>query len=162
MPNISVDLIQPFIFATVETYTTMLGTTPKAGQYSLNQGRGISHDISGVIGITGDLLGSVSLSYRTDAALATLSAFIGVEIKNLDDDSMDAVGELVNIIAGYAKKFIAEYETSISLPTVYKGTDLMVKEPADVFNFTVPFSGELGDFALAVGLKHNPNNNANK
>ncbi len=154
MPEISIDLVQPFVIATLETYTKMIRTTPKAKQYSLNKGRGIMYDISGVIGITGDLLGSVSLSYSKESALKTLSAFIGVPIKELDDDSMDAVGELVNIVAGYAQKFIEEFKTTISLPTVIKGDELIVKEPSDVFSFVVPFECDLGNFDLSVGLKH--------
>ncbi len=154
MPEISIDLVQPFIIATTETYTKMIRTTPKALQYSLNKGRGITHDISGVIGITGDLIGSVSLSYPKESALKTLTAFIGVPITELDDDSMDAIGELVNIVAGYAQKFIEDFKTSISLPTIIKGDELHVKEPSDVFSFIVPFECEHGKFDLSVGLKH--------
>lgn len=153
-PEISVDLVQPFIFATIETYEKMLGgNTPVAQQYTLNKGTGIGKDISGVIGITGDLLGSVSLSYDETTALKTLSAFIGIPITELDDDSMDAIGELVNIIAGYAKKFIEDYSVTISLPTIIKGKGLIVKEPSDVFSFCVPFQSPLGEFELNVGLK---------
>lgn len=152
--EISVDLVQPFIFATIETYEKMLGgNTPIAQQYTLNKGSGIGKDISGVIGITGDLLGSVSLSYNKQSALNALSAFIGMPITELDDDSMDAVGELVNIIAGYAKQFIEEFKVNISLPTIIKGQGLIVKEPSDVFSFCVPFKSPLGDFELNVGLK---------
>ena len=153
MSDISIDLVQPFIIATVETYQKMLGNVPVAQQHTLNKGSGINKDISGVIGITGDILGSVSLCYSEDSALKALTAFIGMPITTLDDDAMDAVGELVNIIAGYAKKFIVDYKTSISLPTVIKGKGLRVKEPADVFSFNVPFLTPIGDFDLSVGLK---------
>ncbi len=153
MSEISVDLIQPFIIATIETYEKMINNVPVAQQYTLNKGSSIGKDISGVIGITGDLIGSVSLSYPEAAALKTLSSFIGVPITELDNDSMDAIGELVNIITGYAKKFMDEYETSISLPTIIKGKGLVVKEPENVFSFNIPFKCELGDFELGVGLK---------
>lgn len=153
-PEISVDLVQPFIFATIETYEKMVGaTTPVAGQHTLNKGSGIGRDISGTIGLTGDLLGTVSLSYNSESALKTLSAFMYTEITELDNDSMDAIGELVNIIAGYAKKFIEDYDVTISLPTVIKGKGLIVKEPSDVFSFSVPFTSGVGDFELNVGLK---------
>jgi chemotaxis protein CheX len=153
MPEISIDLIQPFMLATVETFQKMLATNPIAQQYTLNKGTGIGNDISGVIGLTGDLLGSVSLSFPEETALKALTAFIGIPITTLDHDSMDAVGELVNIIAGYAKKFIGDYTTVISLPTVLKGKGLEIKEPADVFSFRIPFKSALGDFDLSVGLK---------
>lgn len=141
------------MIATIETFQKMVRTQPLAQQYTLNKGSGIGHDISGVIGLTGDLLGSVSLSFPEQTALNTLSAFIGVPITLLDDDSMDAVGELVNIVAGYAKQFIEGYSTVISLPTVIKGRGLAVKEPSDVFSFNIPFKSDLGNFDLNVGLK---------
>jgi len=153
MAEISVDLIQPFMIATIETFEKMLHNVPVAQQYTLNKGSGISKDISGVIGLTGDLLGSVSLSFSEKSALSALTAFIGFPITELDEESMDAVGELVNIIAGYAKKFIDDYKTEISLPTVIRGKGLTVKEPADVFSFNIPFKSSLGDFDLSVGLK---------
>jgi len=153
MPEISVDLIQPFMIATIETFQKMVRTNPVAQQYTLNKGSGIGNDISGVIGLTGDLLGSVSLSFPEKTALNTLSAFIGIPITVLDEESMDAIGELVNIVAGYAKQFIEGYHTVISLPTVLKGKELVVKEPSDVFSFNIPFKSDLGDFDLNVGLK---------
>ena len=156
MSDISIDLVQPFIIATIETYEKMVGhTTPVAQQYTLNQGSGIGKDISAVIGISGDILGSVSISYLEADSLSTLSAFIGVPVTKLDSESMDAVGELVNIIAGYAKNFIEDNHTIISLPTVITGKGLMIKEPSDVFSFNVPFKSVVGDFDLSVGLKKN-------
>ena len=153
MAVIDADLVQPFIIATIETYQKMLQTTPKALPHTINKGSGIAKDVSAVIGITGDILGAVSLSYTEDSALKTLTAFIGVPITEMDNDSLDAVGELVNIVAGYAKQFICDYKTSISLPTVIAGKGLRVKEPSDVFSFNVPFESALGNFDLSVGLK---------
>jgi len=153
MAEISIELVKPFIIATTETYRKMLGNEPEAQAPILNKGTGVSMDISGVIGLTGDLRGSVSLSYTDEAARKTLEAMMGSAVEVIDDDAMDAVGELVNIIAGYAKQFMPDFHTAISLPTVIRGSGLIVKEPADVFSFTVPFISSLGNFNLGVGLK---------
>jgi chemotaxis protein CheX len=149
---ISVEYVNPFLKATVETYRTMLGTQITPGKPVLRQGRGISYDISGVIGISGEIKGSVAISYQTGPCLKSVSAFLGEPIEEMNDDAMDAVGELVNIVAGYAKKFL-DAQVSISLPTVIAGQGLIIKEPPDVFSFAVPFSCELGEFDVAVGLK---------
>ena len=71
----------------------------------------------------------------------------------MNDDVMDATGELANIIAGYAKRFLQDFKISISLPTVIRGHGLVIKEPPDVFSFVVPFECDLGNFDLGVGLK---------
>lgn len=123
------------------------------GKPTLNKGRGLTYDISGVIGISGDVKGSVAMSYPTDAAVATVSKFLFEEVKEVDDDVRDAIGELANIVAGYAKKFL-NFNIYISLPTVISGQNLVIKEPPDVFSFVVPFEcKELGNFDVGVGLK---------
>ncbi len=152
IPNISIEHVNPFLKATIETYSTMMGTQIKAGKPMLNKGRGITYDISGVIGITGEIIGSVAMSYPTSAALSTVSKFLGEEVNEVNDDLRDAIGELANIVAGYAKKFLP-FNISISLPTVISGTGLVIKEPPDVFSFVVPFESDLGNFDVGVGLK---------
>lgn len=66
---------------------------------------------------------------------------------------MDAIGELANIVAGYAKKGLSDFNISISLPSVIMGGGNQEMEPKDVFSFVVPFTTSLGDFHLAVSLK---------
>ncbi len=153
MAKISIEHVNPFLKATVETFKTMLGEEPKPGKPVLNQGSGIKYDISGIIGITGDVRGSVSMSFPKETALKSISAFLGEEVTELNDDAMDAVGELANIVAGYAKKFLRDFDISISLPTIIKGEDLVLKEPRDVFSFLVPFTCAHGTFDIGVSLK---------
>lgn len=149
---ISVEYVNPFLRATVETYKAMLGTNIIPGKPMLAKGRGINYDISGIIGISGEIKGSVAMSYSNESVLKSVSAFLGEPVTEVDDAVMDAVGELANIVAGYAKKFL-DATVYISLPTVIKGTGLVIKEPPDVFSFIVPFDCELGAFDVAVGLK---------
>jgi chemotaxis protein CheX len=149
---ISVEYVNPFLKATVETYAAMLGTQITAGKPTLSQGRGINYDISGIIGISGEIKGSVAMSYSQASALASVGAMLGEPMSEMDDAVMDAIGELANIVAGYAKKFL-DAQVYISLPTVIKGSGLVIKEPPDVFSFVVPFHCDLGSFDVAVGLK---------
>lgn len=153
MAKISIEHVNPFLKATIETYKLMLGDTPVAGKPKLVAGTGINYDISGVIGISGELRGSVSMSYPKECAIKSVSAFMGEEMKDLDSDVMDAIGELANIVAGYAKKYLTDFSVDISLPTVIKGEGLVIKEPPDVFSFIVPFKSQYGEFDVGVGLK---------
>jgi chemotaxis protein CheX len=150
--KIGVEHVNPFLKATVETFSMMIGTQVKPGKPSLSKGKGISYDISGVIGISGDVKGSVTMSFPEDAAINIVSAFLGEKIDTVDDDTLDAIGELANIVAGYAKKYL-DFDISISLPTVIAGKGLIIREPPDVFAFIVPFSCEFGNFDIGVGLK---------
>lgn len=54
------------------------------------------------------------------------STLCGKELTELDPDVMDAIGELTNIVIGYAKKYLTDFTMNISLPTVIKGDRLKV------------------------------------
>jgi chemotaxis protein CheX len=55
----------------------------------------------------------------------------GSEHTEIDTETLDAVGEIVNIIAGNAKKNLEEsFALVISLPTIIKGVDHVVAWPS--------------------------------
>ena len=72
--------------------------------------------------------------------------FLGAEV-------LDGVGEMVNIIAGNAKKDLSEFRIMISLPGVITGNDYQIKWPSGVPVISIPFESDLGDFSVNVSLK---------
>jgi chemotaxis protein CheX len=151
--KIKVEHINPFVTSTIETFQKMVGVQAKPGKLIVKQGSHNDYDISGIIGISGRAKGMVALSFPKDTALKVTDKFIGGASANMENDIIDAIGELANIVAGYAKKSLIEFKITISLPTVITGNNHQVKEPKDVFSFIVPFETELGGFHLAVSLK---------
>ena len=67
-------------------------------------------------------------------------------------DIVDGIGEIVNIVAGYAKKDLTEYDLSISLPNVVLGEGHQVTVPTGVPAIVVPFDSPLGHFSMEVAL----------
>jgi len=137
----------------METFKKMVGVEAKPGKLEMKRDSGLGYDISGIIGISGNAKGMISLSFPRDTAIKVTNKFVGMDNTDISDDTIDAIGELANIIAGYAKKELTSLNISISLPSVVMGDNHRVKEPKDVFSFVVPFSTELGKFDLAVSLK---------
>jgi chemotaxis protein CheX len=148
-----VEYVNPFIISTIETFKTMLQVTLKAEKPKLKTEPFPTYDISGIIGISGDAVGSVSLSYPKATALKAVSRFIGSEIKIIGPDLTDAIGELTNIIAGNAKKDLKDLNVAISLPNVIIGKEHRLSTPKNVQNFIIPFASEIGSLALEVSLK---------
>ena len=112
-----------------------------------------SYDISGVIGLSGEAQGIISLSFPKQLALKTVSTLLGTEIKVVGDEVTDGIGEIVNIVAGYAKQYLTEYKLSISLPNVVIGNNHQIAVPSGVPTIVVPLSSVLGEFAMEVALK---------
>ena len=79
-------------------------------------------DISGIIGLSGEVSGAVAISMKDKTAFSVTKTLTGKEHTSFDADVTDAVGEIVNIIAGNVKKhFEEELRIKISLPSIVKG-----------------------------------------
>ncbi len=150
---LKVDQINPFLQATRETFKTMLKCEVKAGKPKLKFTPDMEYHISGIIGLSGGLLGMVALCFSEDVALKSISAFIQEELTEFDEVVFDGVGELINIIAGYAKKFMTGFSIDISLPMEITGLNHLLRVPKDALTFVVPFESTLGKFYLFVSLK---------
>jgi len=148
-----VSYANPFIVSTIETFKKMLNIEGKTGKIALKASSAYTYDVSGVIGLSGEAQGSISLSFPKDVALKAVSALLGMEIKEMGPDVSDGIGELVNIVAGNAKQYLTKYSLSISLPKVIIGRDLQLAPTKGVPTLVVPFISSLGEFAIEISLK---------
>jgi len=113
-------------------------------------------DISGIIGLTGEARGAVVISMKQDLAIKLTAILTGTEHKNLDDDVVDAVGELINIIAGNVKQELEDaFRLIISLPTIVKGKEHTINWPDNQARvICIPFVTSASDsFSLSVALE---------
>jgi chemotaxis protein CheX len=117
--------VRPFVKSTLHTFKDFVGFDLVAGHPHFS-GRTLDfeRDISAVIGLSGAVRGAVVVSMRKDFALKITDTLVGTQHDDLDDDVVDAIGEIVNIIAGNIKQHVEGGEQIvISLPTVVKGKD---------------------------------------
>jgi chemotaxis protein CheX len=149
----NVSYVNPFISATINTFKMMLQVDARPGSPVAKKEPYPSYDISGVIGLSGDAQGSIALSFPKIVALKVVSGMVGSEIKIVGPEMTDGIGELVNIIAGNAKKDLTSYHLSISLPNVIIGKDHVIMSPSGAPTIIVPFSSPLGQFSMEVCLK---------
>ena len=150
-----VEVLNSFITATLEVLRTMAGVEPRRGAPRLKGSQDVSYDVSGVVGITGQVQGFVVLSFRQSAAQYVVGSFLGEPVNRLDDQVVDAVGELANIVAGGAKRVLAEAgcDMKISIPTVIVGKNHIVARPNKVPCFEIPFETDHGPFSVELCLK---------
>lgn len=151
--TIRAEHVNPFILSNMETFTKMVGIEAKPGRPILKQEARLDYDISGIIGLSGKVIGSVALSFPQATALAVCNKFMSADLKEMNAEILDAVGELINIVAGNAKKGLSEFNIEISLPSVIVGKNHRIVEPKGSVGFVIPFTSALGNFHMAVSLK---------
>ncbi len=150
--------VQPFIDTCCNVFKDFLGlelttSTPHfIEKYEKNE-----WDISGIIGLAGEAQGAVVLSLSTDLAITLTEILTGVEYSEVTEEVCDAIGEIINIIAGNVKKNLeGMYHLVISLPTIIEGMnhDVVWLKSQGVRKVCIPFTVlETHSFSLSVSLR---------
>jgi chemotaxis protein CheX len=145
--------INPFLEASMNLFKIHLGVNVTNDPPYLNQDNQNLNEVSAIIGLAGETVGAVVLSFSRETAVKMVSKFANRAYVALSKEVIDGVGELVNIIAGNAKKGLVNYRIEISLPGVVTGNKYKINWPKGVPVITIPFKSEIGDFTVNVSLK---------
>ncbi|HPF38254.1 MAG TPA: chemotaxis protein CheX [Phycisphaerae bacterium] len=147
-----VKFVNAFVGSILNVFKTMMSIDVKVGKPSLKEAELVTAEVSGIIGLSGEVQGSVILSFDMPVACAVASTFAGAELNPDSADFTDAIGELANMVAGNAKKDFHGYDASISLPSVIIGKGHRVSQ-SKVWPFLViPCETKLGKFNVEVAL----------
>ncbi len=146
----NIELAKPFITATVTVLSTMARVTPVAGKPYVKKNNVAQGDVSGLVGVTGDKTGSVSISFTKVCAITIVKNMLGDDIQDLLTDVKDAVGEITNMISGQARAGLAEMGIVLqgSTPTVIMGDNHSISHVTNAPIMAIPFSTPNGDFTI--------------
>ena len=144
--------INPFINATLNVLETMASTKAEAGKPYLKKDHVASGDVSGIIGLTGKVSGTISVSFTAKSILAIVSSMLGEEMKELNEEIKDAVGEITNMISGQARQELEQLGRSLqaAIPTVIMGKNHSITHVTTFPIIAVPFSTANGGFTIEV------------
>jgi chemotaxis protein CheX len=149
--------IKPFVDVCLNVFKDFINVDISAKTpYFLEKDSIVGNDISAVIGLTGQARGAVIVSMQQKLAIDLTDMLTGVSHTKMDDDVTDAVGEIVNIIAGNAKQRLEEsMKMVISLPTIIQGRGHAVKWPGNQARILcIPFKVFEDDiFTLLVAIE---------
>ena len=154
-PAIDSSFILPFMNATRDVFQKMAGVTTSIGKPYLKTDANAGYEVCGIIGFSGQITGSVVVSFSDTAAEKLVEAFAGVKLALTDPDFADAIGELANMIAGSAKKHLGAV-ANISTPSVVIGKGYIVATNRHIPCLVIPCGSPCGDFAVEVSVKRNP------
>lgn len=147
--------VNPFINATIKLFEEIFHTTPVFGKpYLLKANETHNWDVSAMIGLAGETQGAVILAFSEENAAKIATAMIGSPKTALDEDVTDVIGELINIVAGNAKKDLEQMRILISLPTIITGSNhRIVKTDKAAVLVGIPFTSDKGDFQLLISMQ---------
>ena len=149
--------IQPFIKTCTSVFREFVNLEPEAQMPYFQERDAVTEwDISAVIGLTGEARGAVVISMKDDLAMRLTGILTGKVHKVLYDEVVDAVGELINIIAGNVKQELEDsFRLVISLPTIVTGKGHSIAWPEGQARvICIPFSiSENESFILSIALE---------
>jgi hypothetical protein len=80
-PAINPKLIVPFVNSARTVFSTMCGIATTVRRPHVKGSPATSYDVSGLIGFSGEVIGSVVVSFQRDAAVKLVGAFTGTEFQ---------------------------------------------------------------------------------
>ncbi|RMH30124.1 MAG: chemotaxis protein CheX [Planctomycetota bacterium] len=147
------NLITPFMQSVQNVFSTMLQLPVEIGEPAVKADAATTYDVSGIIGMSGDVVGAVVLSFPKETAERIVALFTGQDTSPEDEDFADAIGELVNMVAGGAKGMFQKRQASISCPSVVIGKSHIVSRPKGVPCISIPCETDCGSLCIEVGIR---------
>lgn len=150
-----VKFINPFLQGTIEVLNKMTFTEPRPGKVYLKENNLAAGDVSGIIGITGDAVGSLAISFSESCICHVVNRMLGESYATANQEVFDAVGEITNMISGVARTYMEKDGMKVfaAIPSVVFGKDHTINHILDAPSIVIPFSTDRGEFVVDVCIK---------
>jgi len=149
--GVDVRFINPFVQGIDSVFQTMLSIQPKRRPVKIDRASGNGAALTSLVGLSGQVQGVVVLRFPLDTALRLAGRMLATEINEVNEEVVDAISEIVNMVAGSAKaKLGYDPPLNLGLPTVVQGDNYRMRYPTGSTWLKVPFESEVGEFALEV------------
>lgn len=137
----SIDVGNEIATGCKEVFSTMLMVELESEDVVYQKKVEINSNITSMIGLGGGLKGLLAVHCPSSVATKITSAFLGMDVEEIDDDVKDAIGEIANMVAGNLKVSYAAVDVNIELaiPTSIVGDSFYVSGIADATRVVVPF-----------------------
>ena len=151
--SIEIDYINPVIAGLENTFSTMLNCKVERIGLGLMENNQALHPVSCIIGISGKGVGTIVLSMERAVAIKVAGVMLMMDdLTEVDNDVLDAVGEITNMICGDAKAKLAQFQLSISLPNILHGEGCWLHFPQKTHPIMIPFKCDWGLLAIQIGF----------
>ncbi len=147
-----VKYVNPFIEAAVHVLNTVAFTKAEFSKPYLKKDKVARGDVSAIIGLTGDVKGTISVSFTEKSILTIVTNMFKEEVTELNDEVRDAAGEIANMISGQARQKLEGLGRNLkaAIPTVIIGKNHTITHITDEKIVAIPFNSNNGEFTIEV------------
>jgi chemotaxis protein CheX len=112
-------------------------------------------DVSGIIGITGDAIGSLAISFSESCICNIVGRMLGETYTTINHDVLDAVGEITNMISGVSRTHLEKKGMTVfsAIPSVVFGANHTINHILKSPSIVIPFSSPNGSFFVDVCIR---------
>ncbi len=140
--------------ATCEIFSSMvmLEVTPKEATKRTDPA--FENSITGMVGLAGTVKGNLSIHLPAQVATAVTTAFLGMDVAEIDEDVCDAIGELANMLAGAVKTVLdpGGSDIKLSMPSTVYGDSYKLDCHNNGVSVLVPFELDGSGFSVELQL----------
>ncbi len=151
-----VEFINPFLQAAKNVLETMCQTQATPQKPVLKENHTTFGDVTGIIGMASDeVSGCMILSFSKNCIVNIVANMLMEDAKDdIDDEIIDAVGELTNMICGGAKATLGKlnHKFDLATPTMITGQGVEIATLSDSPTIVIPFDTEYGGFVIEANL----------
>jgi len=150
-----VEYINPFLSGTLEVLKTMASFQPVPEKPYVKKDDLAHGDVSGIIGITGDAIGSLAISFSEGCICNIVGRMLGEIFTAIDHEVLDAVGELTNMISGVSRTHLEKKGMTVfaAIPSVVFGANHTINHILKSPSIVIPFSSPNGPFFVDVCIR---------
>jgi chemotaxis protein CheX len=108
--------------------------------------------LSAIVGFGGRISGFIAIHLSPRSACTLAASLLGMNFDEMDDIVADAMGEMVNMIAGGLKKFASQDEDlfKISVPSIVYGNDYSTHAPKNSQRLLLGVQTEFCTFSVQL------------
>jgi len=150
-----VKFINPFLLGTVEVLKKMAFVEPRPGKVYIKNTSLAHGDVSGIIGITGDMIGSLAISFGESCICHLVGSMLGESFAEANQEIFDGVGEITNMISGVARTYLEKEGLHVyaAIPSVVYGKNHTINHILKSPSIMIPFDTDQGSFVVDVCIK---------
>lgn len=121
-------LVKHLIDDTRSVYATMLGFDLMHLPLEVDPMEHFKDSISAMVGLAGTYNGLISIHQPISLGLKLAGTMLDMELTEVDQDVMDALGEIANMVAGNIKQHLSKggLDIRLSTPSVASGSDYVI------------------------------------
>lgn len=152
-----IQLVEELVSGVKEVFSTMIMVDVNDTTAFSTDQEDETVELTSIIGFGGDLTGMVAIQCSGLFARKMTASFLGMEIAEIDDDVIDAVGEVANMVAGSMKTSFKRQgkDITIAIPNTVVGKGLKLCGVAGTAGHIIFFESVLGTFRVELKYKKN-------